>query len=71
VPELWLVGEMAPEELYFLKEIDYGMFQLKEKLEYPIYFYKHQPREVLILDEITNVTVKDKKIIGWIVIVEE
>jgi hypothetical protein len=32
VPKLWHVGEVAPKELYFLKEIDYGMLQPKEKL---------------------------------------
>ncbi len=38
MPKLWPIGEMAPKELYFLKEIDCGMFQSKEKPEYPIYF---------------------------------
>jgi hypothetical protein len=38
------------------------MFQLKEKLDYPIYFYQNQPRKVLILDEIADVTVTNKKI---------
>jgi hypothetical protein len=71
VPKLWHVGEMALEELYFLKEIDCGMLQLEEKPEYPVYFYKHQPKEVLILDETTNVTIKDKKITRWTIIVEE
>jgi len=71
MPELWHVGKVAPEELYFLKKIDYGMFQPEEKIEYPVYFYQHQLGEVLILDEATNVTVKDKMIIGWIVIAEE
>jgi hypothetical protein len=69
--ELWLVGEMAVKELYFLKEIDYGMVQPKEKIEYPIYFYKHQPREILILDEVVNKIIKDKKIARWIVTTKE
>ncbi len=71
VPELWHVGEVPPEELYFLKENDYGMLQPKEKPKYPIYFYQHQLGEVLILDEATDVTIKDKKITRWIVIFEE
>ncbi len=71
VLELWPIGEMALEESYFLKEIHYGMLQSKEKLEYLVYFYQHQLREVLILDEIANVTVKDKKITRWIVTTEE
>ncbi len=62
---------MAPKELYFLKEIDCGMLQPVEKHEYLVYFYKHQPGEVLILDEVANVIVKDKKIARWIVTTEE
>jgi len=41
VPKLWPIGEVALKELYFLKKIDYGMLQLKEKPKYPVYFYKH------------------------------
>jgi hypothetical protein len=55
---------MALKELYFLKEIDYGMLQPEEKPKYLIYLYKHQPGDVLILDETIDVIVKDKKIIG-------
>jgi len=47
------------------------MFQLEEKPKYLVYFYKHQPKEVLILDETTNVTVKDKKIAGHTITIEE
>jgi hypothetical protein len=36
--ELWLVGEVTLEELYFLKKIDYGMFQPEEKIEGPFFF---------------------------------
>jgi hypothetical protein len=38
------------------------MFQLEEKPKYPVYFYQHQPKEVLITNETADVTVKDKKI---------
>ncbi len=55
------------EELYFLKEIDCGMLQPKDRVDYFVYFYEHQPREVLILDETTDISVKDKKIVNWIV----
>ncbi len=51
VLKLWHVGEVAQKKLYFLKEIDYGMLQPEEKPKYLVYFYKHQPRKVLILDE--------------------
>ncbi len=47
------------EELYFLKEIDCGMLQLEDKVDYPVYFYEHQPRETLILDEAADIIIKD------------
>jgi len=71
VLKLWPIGKVALKELYFLKEIDYGMLQVEEKPKYLICFYKHQPREVLILDETTDVTIKDKKIVGWTVAIKE
>ncbi len=71
VPELWPLGKVALKKLYFLKTIDCGMFQLEEKPKYPIYFYKHQLGEVLILDEAADVTIKDKKVTRWTIIVEE
>jgi hypothetical protein len=40
------------------------MLQLENKIDYPMYFYEHQPRKALILDEAANIIVKDKKIIG-------
>jgi hypothetical protein len=42
MPKLWPIGEVAPEKLYFLKEIDCGMLHLEEKIEYLVYFYQHQ-----------------------------
>jgi hypothetical protein len=60
---LWHVREVALKELYFLKKIDYGMFQQKKNLEYPVYFYQSHLGEVLILDEFVDVAVKDKKIL--------
>jgi len=36
-----------------------------------VYFYEHQPTEALILDEVTDITIKDKKNVGWTVIVKE
>jgi hypothetical protein len=47
------------------------MFQPKEKPKYLVYFYKHQLGKILILDEVVDVIVKDKKIGGWIVTNEE
>ncbi len=71
VLELWLIGEVTPKELYFLKEIDCGMLQPLKKPKYPVYFYKHQLGEVLILDEAADVIVKDKKITRWTVTTKE
>jgi len=71
VPKLWHVGEVAFEKLYFLKEINCGTLQLEDIIDYPMYFYEHQLGEALILDETTDVIIKDKKIVGWIVTTKE
>ncbi len=52
------MGEVVP------KELDYGMLQPKQKVDYPMYFYEHQPRKVVNI-------VKNKKIIGWVVTIEK
>jgi ABC-type antimicrobial peptide transport system ATPase subunit len=36
-----------------------------------VYFYEHQPGEALILDEATDIIIKDKKITSWTMTVEE
>jgi hypothetical protein len=69
--KLWHVGEVVPKKLYFLKEIDCGMLQPKNKVDDSVYFYEHQPRETLILDEATNIIIKDKKIVNWTVTAKE
>ncbi len=61
---------MALEELYFLKEIDYGMLQPKAKPKYLVFFYQHQLGEVLILGEVADVIVRDKKFTRWTIIIE-
>jgi hypothetical protein len=40
------------------------MLQPKDRIDCPTYFYEHQPKEALILDEVVDITVKDKKING-------
>jgi hypothetical protein len=52
---------VPPKELYFLKEINNGMLQPEEKLEYPVSFCQHQLGKVLILDDDANVIIKDIK----------
>jgi hypothetical protein len=47
------------------------MLQLEDIVDYLVYFYEHQLKEALILDEVVDITVKDKKIASWIVTVEE
>jgi hypothetical protein len=37
------------------------MLHLEDIIDYPIYFYEHQPGEALKLDEAVNITIKDKK----------
>jgi hypothetical protein len=36
-----------------------------------VYFYEHQLGKDLILDEVVDITIKDKKIASWIVIAEK
>jgi hypothetical protein len=36
-----------------------------------MYFYEHQLGKALILDEATNISVKDKNIDGWTMTTEE
>ncbi len=71
VPELWPIGEITSEKLHFLKEINCGMLQPEDIVDYPVYFYEHQPGKVLILDEVVDIIVKNKKITSWTVTVEE
>jgi hypothetical protein len=69
--ELWHVGERVPKELYFFKEIDCGMLQLENKADDLVYFYEHQLEETLILDEVANIIIRNKKIISWTVTIKE
>jgi hypothetical protein len=41
------------------------------EVDFSTYFYEHQPMEVLILDEVVDITIKDKKIVGWTMIIKE
>ncbi len=59
------------KELYFLKEIYCGMSQPEDKVDYPVYLYEHELGEALILDEATDIIVKDKKIVGWTMTTKE
>jgi hypothetical protein len=61
------IGEVVLEDLHFLPKINCGMIHMEEKNDHPIHFYKHESRETLIFDETINITIKDKKIVGWIV----
>jgi len=56
------VGEITPQKLKFLPEIYVGMAQPKKYINYPFWYYQHEPRKTSILDEYTNVTIKNKQI---------
>jgi len=43
----------------FLLKIHYGMLQPKDSNEYQTSFYEHQPSEILIIDEVKNITIED------------
>ncbi len=69
--KLLLLEEITLKNIYLKKEIDCGMLQPKDKIDYPMYFHEHQPREALILDEVVDIIVKDKKIVRWTVMAKE
>jgi hypothetical protein len=71
VPKLWHVGKVSPQELKFLLEVYVGMAQPKKNINYPFWYYQHEPREILILDESTNIMIKNKKITRWTLIINE
>jgi hypothetical protein len=43
------------EKLHLLLEIDCGMIQIEEKIDYHLHFYKHEPRKTLIFYETINI----------------
>jgi hypothetical protein len=47
------------------------MLQPEDRIDFLVYFYEHQSREALILDEAIDIIVKDKKIVGWTMTIEE
>jgi hypothetical protein len=62
VPELWLFGEVSIEEFKLLLEVYVGMAQLEENIHYPLWYYQHELRETLILDEFVDIMIKNKQI---------
>jgi hypothetical protein len=48
-----------------------GMVEPNENINYPLWYYQHEHRKTLILDESTNIMIKNKQIIGWTFIVDE
>jgi hypothetical protein len=59
---LWPIREVSPKELKFLPKVYVGMVQPKDNINYPFWYYHHEPRETLIFDEFTNITIKNKKL---------
>ncbi len=57
--------------IIFLKEIEFDILQLEQKNDYLVYFGEHQLGRAFIFYEVIDITFKYKKIVGWIVIVEE
>jgi hypothetical protein len=41
------------------------MLQVEEDMKYLQHFYRHEPREALILDKLANITIKNKPIAAW------
>ncbi len=47
------------------------MSQPEDNINYPFWYYQHEPRETLILDEFADIMIKNKKITGWAFIVDK
>ncbi len=60
MPKLWLVGKVALEELSFLLNIFHNMMQVEKDMVHPKQFYHHETGKTLILNEITNIIIKNK-----------
>jgi hypothetical protein len=57
-----------PVELSSLLDVFYGLLELEEEISYPKHFYKCEPREAFILDEIANIIIKNIPVVGWTLI---
>jgi hypothetical protein len=47
------------------------MVQLDENINYPFWYYQHEPMKTLILNESTYITIKKKQIMGCMLTTNE
>ncbi len=71
VPELCLVGKISPKELKFLPKVYVGMAQRKDDINYPFWYYQHEHGKTLIIDESTDIMIKNKQITRWTFTIDE
>ncbi len=62
---------MSLEDLKFLANVYCGMLQPKKPLNFLIWFYHDEPKKVMILNELIDVTKKDEKVHGWTFMINE
>jgi hypothetical protein len=65
------IGNVSPKKLIFLLKVYVGMAQPNENINYPFWYYQHEHRKTLILDESTNAMIRNKQITGWTFTVDE
>jgi hypothetical protein len=65
VPKLWLVGKVALEKLSFSPNIFHNITQVEENMVHPKQLYHHETGKTLILDEITNIIIKNQSNATW------
>jgi hypothetical protein len=54
--------KLVLEELKFLPKVYVIMAQPKDNINYPFWYYQHEPRGTLIFDESIDITIKNKQI---------
>jgi hypothetical protein len=61
IVELWPVGELNWEKLKFLPKVYVGMVQPNGNINHHFWYYQHEPKKKLILDELIDITIKNKQ----------
>ncbi len=62
--ELWPIGKIVPKEPMFLPYVFYGLVQTNKGIDYPMHFYWDEFGMVLVFNEVVDITIKNKDVIG-------
>jgi hypothetical protein len=62
------MGEVAQDKLSFLPNVFCGMLHADKNIKYQEHFHQHELGEALILNELINITIQNKSVVGWTMI---